>query len=73
MINVQVHGVTETMREHSKALNDTLKKIQRCPPDRVDVLKELQRAKCVFTKEATEVARHMGWVKSVIFSQVRRK
>lgn len=29
----QVHGVTETMREHSKALNDTIKKINRCPAD----------------------------------------
>ena len=24
----------------------------------------------MFTNEATEVARHMGWVKSVIFSEV---
>ena len=30
---LKVHGVTETMREHSKALNDTLKKIARCQPD----------------------------------------
>eukprot|EP00111_Clytia_hemisphaerica_P002840 TCONS_00008011-protein len=69
----KVHGVTETMREHSKALNDTIKKINRCPPDRTDVLRELERAKAVFTKEATEVARHMGWVKSVIFSQEKQE
>ncbi|XP_057296522.1 E3 ubiquitin-protein ligase RNF123-like [Hydractinia symbiolongicarpus] len=69
----KVHGVTETMREHSKALNDTLKKIQRCPPDRTDVLNELERAKRVFTKEATEVARHMGWVNSVIFSKEKQE
>ena len=45
--------------------------IYLCLFQRTDVLRELERAKAVFTKEATEVARHMGWVKSVIFSQVR--
>ncbi|XP_065673661.1 E3 ubiquitin-protein ligase RNF123 isoform X2 [Hydra vulgaris] len=69
----KVHGVTETMREHSKALNDTYKKIDKCPSDRSDVMHELERAKKVFTNEATEVARHMGWVKSVIFSEEKQE
>ena len=39
---------------------------------RKDVLVQLERARKVFTTEATEVARHMGWVKSVIFSKVKQ-
>lgn len=69
----KVHGVTETMREHSKALIETQKKIKRCPDDRRDVLDQLERAERVFTSEATEVARHMGWVKSVIFSKEKQE
>jgi len=69
----KVHGVTETMREHSKALIETLKKLKRCPEDRKDILEQLQRAQRVFTSEATEVARHMGWVKSVIFSKEKQE
>jgi len=69
----KVHGVTETMREHSKALNDTRKKIKKCPPDRQDIIFELLRAKVVFSKEVSEVARHMGWVKSVIFSMEKQE
>eukprot|EP00795_Rhopilema_esculentum_P002009 gene2009-17567_t len=69
----KVHGVTETMREHSKALIETQKKIKRCPEDRKDVLEQLERARKVFTSEATEVARHMGWVKSVIFSKEKQE
>ncbi len=44
--------------------------IVNLPFQRKDVLSQLERARKVFTSEATEVARHMGWVKSVIFSKV---
>ena len=30
---LKIHGVTETMREHSRALIETLKKLKRCPED----------------------------------------
>eukprot|EP00794_Sanderia_malayensis_P005876 gene5877-6566_t len=69
----KVHGVTETMREHSKALVETQKKVNKCPEDRKDVIVQLERARKVFTSEATEVARHMGWVKSVIFSKEKQE
>nr|XP_032822269.1 E3 ubiquitin-protein ligase RNF123 isoform X1 [Petromyzon marinus]XP_032822271.1 E3 ubiquitin-protein ligase RNF123 isoform X2 [Petromyzon marinus] len=64
-------GVSDDVREFAVALRETEEKIARCPPQRRDVLEELQRSRDVFLDKLNQLSRRLAWINTTIYSQER--
>ncbi|XP_028398244.1 E3 ubiquitin-protein ligase RNF123-like [Dendronephthya gigantea] len=64
----KVRSVRDNLHQNIRALEETDKKINKCPKDKLDVRAELERSRKVFAKETTNCTRQMAWVRSLIFT-----
>ncbi|XP_031562489.1 E3 ubiquitin-protein ligase RNF123-like isoform X2 [Actinia tenebrosa] len=69
----KVCAVRDSMQQNIKALEDIEARIKRCPPEREEVLAELNRSRSVFLEETTNCARHMAWVSTLIFTKSKQE